>query len=51
MDKYVTDNTHVGMAHDVVPDQVAMSSPVHSAAAIENKFDRITYKKGEEYPE
>lgn len=46
MDKYVTDNVHVGIANDVLPGQVAMSSPAHGTAAIEAKFDRISYKKG-----
>ncbi|KAJ1527505.1 hypothetical protein ONE63_007477 [Megalurothrips usitatus] len=46
MDKYVTDNVHVGIDHDVVLNQVAMSSPVSTIKEIEDKFDRITYKKG-----
>ncbi|XP_034247409.1 aminopeptidase N-like [Thrips palmi] len=46
MDKYVTDNVHVGIAHDVMPGQIAMSSPAFGTAAIEAKFDRISYKKG-----
>ncbi|KAE8738138.1 hypothetical protein FOCC_FOCC016380 [Frankliniella occidentalis] len=46
MDKYVTDNVHVGIANDVVPGQLAMSSPVITLDGVEAKFDRISYKKG-----
>ncbi|KAK3929336.1 Aminopeptidase N [Frankliniella fusca] len=46
MDKYVTDNVHVGIANDVIPDQLAMSSPVITLDAVEAKFDRISYEKG-----
>ncbi|XP_034245486.1 aminopeptidase M1-D-like [Thrips palmi] len=46
MDKFVTDNVHAAIANDVLPGQVAMSSPVTTTGAIADKFDHISYKKG-----
>ncbi|XP_034247408.1 aminopeptidase N-like [Thrips palmi] len=46
MEKFVADNLHVAVATDALPGQLAMSSPVTTTDAIDEKFGVVSYQKG-----